>query len=281
LNAVYGSVNTTDQGTPDQITSPHLFGWWPEAIWDHLVGVGFTDIQFMNEKIPHPESNFRVEATKPMASSLTPDRTKYLEQEPITYNEIFVDNEYNLSREEIEGTVVIDVGANLGFFSIMCKDLGAKTVFAIEAQPTVYKLGLLENVRKFTNIIPINAAVLDVDGATVLIPNNHVASVISKEHGEPVSTVTLKTLLKDIQGDDLVLKLDCEGSEFEIILSADYETIKRFKTINMELHANTNENPKYHDVNLIRQRLTVFGFTCNNVGNALRDNCAIEKWVRR
>jgi GT2 family glycosyltransferase/SAM-dependent methyltransferase len=66
LNAVYGSVNTTDIGGPDNITSPHLFGWWPESLYDHMGAAGFTNIVFMDEQIPHPELNFRVEATKPI-----------------------------------------------------------------------------------------------------------------------------------------------------------------------------------------------------------------------
>lgn len=66
LNAIYGSVNTTGVGGPDNITSPHLFGWWPQSLWDHLSNAGFTDIVFMDEQIPHPESNLRVEAKKPL-----------------------------------------------------------------------------------------------------------------------------------------------------------------------------------------------------------------------
>lgn len=65
LNAVYGSVNTTDSGDPSDITSPHLFGWWPESLNNHLVSAGYTNIKFMAEKIPHPAYNFRVEANKP------------------------------------------------------------------------------------------------------------------------------------------------------------------------------------------------------------------------
>lgn len=64
LNAIYGSVNTTNVGTPDNITSPHLFGWWPQSLWDHLSNAGFQNIVFLPEQMPHPESNLRVEATK-------------------------------------------------------------------------------------------------------------------------------------------------------------------------------------------------------------------------
>lgn len=65
-NVIYGSVNTTGVGGPDNITSPHLFGWWPQSLWDHLTNAGFTDIVFMEEKIPHPMDNLRVEAIKPL-----------------------------------------------------------------------------------------------------------------------------------------------------------------------------------------------------------------------
>lgn len=65
LNAVYGSVNTTSEGGPDKITSPHLFGWWPQSLWDHLSNAGFVNIVFGPEIFPHPESNLHVEATKP------------------------------------------------------------------------------------------------------------------------------------------------------------------------------------------------------------------------
>ncbi len=65
LNAVYGSVNTTNTGDPGDITSPHLFGWWPQSLYNHLAAAGYTDIHIMEEKIPHPAYNFRVEAKKP------------------------------------------------------------------------------------------------------------------------------------------------------------------------------------------------------------------------
>jgi GT2 family glycosyltransferase len=65
LNAVYGSVNTTGEGEPSDITSPHLYGWWPQSLWDHLTNAGFVNVVFGPEKFPHPESNLHVEGTKP------------------------------------------------------------------------------------------------------------------------------------------------------------------------------------------------------------------------
>ena len=65
LNCIYGSVNTRDNKDKAEITSPHLWGWYPEMMREHLEWAGFTDIVFGPEQIPHPHKNFRVEALKP------------------------------------------------------------------------------------------------------------------------------------------------------------------------------------------------------------------------
>ena len=65
INVIYGSVNTTGDGGPDNITAPHLFGWWPESMFYHLQQAGYTNISFPSEQWPHPGDNFRVEAYKP------------------------------------------------------------------------------------------------------------------------------------------------------------------------------------------------------------------------
>jgi SAM-dependent methyltransferase len=65
-NCFYGSVNTSGVGGPDNITSPHLFGYWPDSIKEHLEWAGFINIIFGPEIYPHPESNMHVEAQKPL-----------------------------------------------------------------------------------------------------------------------------------------------------------------------------------------------------------------------
>ena len=293
LNAIYGSVNTTTIGGQDNITSPHLFGWWPESLLDHLSSAGFTEIVFLPEQIPHPQSNLRVEAIKPLVQ-ITPqlDRKRYAEQEPLTYQEIFTDDNYRMVETEIKGKTVIDVGANVGFFSLRCAEMGAKKIIAIEAQPTIYNFGLLVNVKGFPTIEPKNFAVLDVDGKTVNIKNYHVASRVTSGDGDPVQTVTLKTLIKDIPDTDMVLKLDCEGAEYDILLTADPGTIRKFQLVHIEIHADGHENPKYNDVSLVQNRLLSLGYNrvyanpllwfkdVNGVIETSLTGTIVEKWVR-
>lgn len=290
LNAIYCCINTTGVGGPDNITSPHLFGWWKQSLFDHLSNSGFTDILFMDEQMPHPESNLRVEATKPGGYVSPIDRASLRAQEPHTYVEIFEEDSYKLVDAEVRDKVVIDVGANLGMFSLRCVELGAKQIIAIEAQPVIYNLGLVNNVANFPTITPMLAAVWDKDGETVTILNEHVGSKVKTGgDGDQVTTITLKTLIENIPDDDMVLKLDCEGSEFNILMGSDRDTIRRFASIHLEIHGNTNENPEYHDVNVVRNRLTDLGYNqvslipilwFGNDGERKELGIYVEKWVR-
>lgn len=295
-NVIYGSVNTTDVGGPDNITSPHLFGWWPQSITDHLLNAGFTNIQIMDEQIPHPSANFRVEAYKPGNAVILPTSTLFdhqdlKNQEPATYIEIFEQNTYQVKKEEIEGKTVIDIGANLGMFALYCAELGAKQVYTIEAQPVIYNLGLLHNVSKFSNIKALNYAVYDEDDKEVRILNEHVGSKVGGEIGELTKTITLETFLEreNIQGDDLVLKMDCEGSEFNILYSTSKKTLRRFGVIYFEVHGDTNTNPLFKDTEVVRNYLRVMGFEqVHKIGQYYFEDgkepvpmdVFVEKWVR-
>lgn len=291
LNAVYGSVNTTGIGGPDNITSPHLFGWWPDSLFDHMYEAGFRDIVFMDEKIPHPESNFRVEAMKPYPEKkILIDREGLKAQEPSTYAEVFENNEYSVQASEIENKTIIDIGANVGLFSLMCLEYGAKKIIAVEAQPTIFNLGLVPNTKKYPQIFPLNFAVHSQDNEVVNIINYHVGSHIS-EIGDPVSTITLRKLLKDnqIEENDLILKLDCEGSEYDILMNIDRETLRKFSIIYMEVHSNMVQKTEYKVHRILENKLETHGYRCDNIryhtwknesGQEYPGPISVQKWVR-
>ena len=278
LNAIYGSVNTTDVGDKSEITSPHLFGWWPESLYYHMTEAGYTDITFGPEQWPHPEFNFRVEAYKP-ANKI--DHSFLKKHEPITYKEIFDDNSYGLETAEVRGRTVIDIGANVGLFSLACVERGATRVIAVEAQKTVFNLGLINYVKDYSQIEPLNYAVHRNNGNTVYLENNHVGSKIGTT-GEPVTTITLETLLEqnNVLGKDLVLKLDCEGAEFDVILNSPVEVLRKFSVIYMELHNDVNPKPEYQNAALLEDKLKFYGF--RRVSRTLTENpkVSVQKWLR-
>jgi FkbM family methyltransferase len=247
----------------------------------------------MDEQIPHPESNFRVEAQKPLSSATININHEFLkQQEPNTYIEIFEQNTYAVEPKDVRNKTVIDIGANLGMFSLRCAEWGARRVISVEAQPTVYELGLLPNVKSIGNIVPRLNAVYDCDGLLVHVENHHVGSKVGDVSNNGTPTITLKTLLdqEGVYGNDLVLKLDCEGSEFNILHTCDQYTLSRFNKIFIELHGGgCNPKPEYQDINSIRALLNSAGFTrvhCVNQyaytdkGPVIMDNIAVEKWVK-
>jgi len=145
---------------------------------------------------------------------------------------------------------VIDVGAFVGDSAIYFTLKGARRVIAVEPHPKAYK-ELVENVRLNgleQRIIPINAALSSVIGAielsledvdTASIAKNPLKTFI-KRHKDintyRVKAVTLSEIMKlyDVEGG--VLKMDCEGCEYDIIIN-DFKHVAHFDELIFEYHA--------------------------------------------
>jgi len=120
---------------------------------------------------------------------------------------------------------------------------GAKHVYAVEPNPAALKIAM-ENVRKLgleSKVTFINAAVGSKIGEIMVKPDAKVASgadigAIRSENGVSVKVVTLKRLLSEYGIDEAVLKMDCEGCEYEAILSEDDGVLKVFKEMVVEYH---------------------------------------------
>jgi glycosyltransferase involved in cell wall biosynthesis len=67
LNSIYCPLNTQNDEI-GHITSLHAWGWYPEILYDHLVGAGYENIVLLPEQFPHPCKNFRAECNKPMGA---------------------------------------------------------------------------------------------------------------------------------------------------------------------------------------------------------------------
>jgi FkbM family methyltransferase len=140
------------------------------------------------------------------------------------------------------GWHVVDVGANIGVFSLWAERLGAD-VAAFEPEPRTFA-SLVTNVAG-RRITPRQAALVGEAAPTVrlylseLDSTRHTAAGKEIESGEPLSdfvdvpTVTLAEVVGS--GCDL-LKLDCEGAEFEALLGADDETLGRVRRVILEFH---------------------------------------------
>jgi FkbM family methyltransferase len=147
-----------------------------------------------------------------------------------------------------DGWTVVDIGAGVGDFSILSAYSHPNTkVFAYEPFPDSFQLlekNLAQNGLK--NVTAFQSAVwgekgtlsLDLSGGEPLQLTSHDAEV-QEEQGRMISVqaVTLEDILggQGIERIDL-LKLDCEGAEYAILMDVSKKVLDRIERIVMEVH---------------------------------------------
>lgn len=140
---------------------------------------------------------------------------------------------------EVENEIVVDIGANIGDSPIYFALNGAKNVIALEPFPYSYNIAL-KNIKKNNiddKIILLNAG-YGKDGTIKINPdfeNTAGSDLKSFNDGVDIKILSLKKLLSDYHIDMAVLKMDCEGGEYNL-LKEDNDTLKKFKRIQIEYH---------------------------------------------
>lgn len=150
---------------------------------------------------------------------------------------VIEENEYSLVPGEISGRVVIDIGANIGIFTALALQMGAKIVVAVEASKYLCEKYLFPTFND-GNVLVTNMAVAPRSGETVYLnENSSEGHVFASNDGMPCPTINLDDLLNFVNKDErLVLKMDCEGAEHGVIYSAVPETLRAFEVIHIEIH---------------------------------------------
>ena len=152
--------------------------------------------------------------------------------------------------------VVIDAGANVGFFTLYALHKGASRVYAIEPDVDAY-FYLSENFKDNASVILINKALAShcngfnfyTNLSDSVASSNYIKCDNSIESF--IETVNLDVILS-INGKINILKLDIEGTEFEVIEHLNEHHFNKINQMFIEFHYNTPHR--------IVDRLNQFGY---------------------
>ncbi len=156
----------------------------------------------------------------------------------------------------LKNKIVIDIGACTGDTPIYFAVSGAKKVIAFEPYPKNFEMlkkNIVEN--NLEKIITIKLAGCSSTYSEIVIDPNFESSMRSSlkefETGVKIPLIPLEDIINKENLTDGILKLDCEGCEYEVILNTTKELLQKFSHIQIEYHRGYKN---------IKQKLEYCGF---------------------
>ena len=157
------------------------------------------------------------------------------------------------SLEPAEQSYVIDCGAHIGAFSIMCaRYLKNVEVISFEPNPDSY-FYLSQNANIFGKIKPLNKAVSVVDGTLNLYSpdqnewSGRWTSLPNSNGFLLVESVGLFSFINQLDKEVFILKLDIEGYEELLFGAIQKDDLRNIRTIIVETHTDNFNHQKLKD----------------------------------
>lgn len=209
-------------------------------------------------------------------NKIGPKLDKKISHDPFDYSawwsfyEIFIKKEYDLVKK---GDFVVDIGANIGLFSLFAILKGASKILSIEPDKRNCT-HLKENLNQFPEITIIEEAVSDNDGyiefftseissINSTIKNDENFSDFTKEpiRSYKVPCISPSSLISKYGITKIdFLKIDCEGGEFSFFENLDLNFLKdKISKIVCEVHKFAGSQNDYE--NKIKDKLVKCGFS--------------------
>jgi len=151
----------------------------------------------------------------------------------LVMKEIFEQNCYGIRQDLIGNGVIIDIGANIGCFTLLASQYA--DVYSYEPQGDNYEL-LLQNISKNKlshTVHPYKLAIGKKGFST--INNAHGCSIVGMGE-EKIEVIDINEVMDKFDNIDFV-KIDCERGEHDIFETISEENINKIKYLGIEIHS--------------------------------------------
>jgi FkbM family methyltransferase len=152
--------------------------------------------------------------------------------------EIFTENVYRLALSDCEGTV-IDIGANIGAFSVYAALHGAERVIAVEPEPDNLRvLAVNQETLPDPGVITVWPRAIWASLEDVRLTPNQGGTRVTPDGAVTVRGIPLSFLLSaEHVTECATLKLDIEGSEYAVLCATPSALLARVRYLTMEFHS--------------------------------------------
>ena len=165
---------------------------------------------------------------------------------------IFLDDDYRLERQRWPVSTVLDIGANLGFFSIAARNAFPEAkIHAYEPNQTLQEY-LNPHAEQASFDINYEAVGLDEGRVTLDVRGETNQTRSQLDESGDVPQVAFRKAVDRLGGRVDFAKIDCEGAEWEFL--EDTDTWKKVHFLAMEYHLWPG-NKYHHDAQVALRKL--------------------------
>ena len=156
-----------------------------------------------------------------------------------TIQENFITDQFAYLK--VKNKDVVDIGANIADTAVYFVSKGAKHVYAFEPYPYSYNLAK-KNIKlnKLENQITLLNEGCGGKNKKIKISsvfkNSAGSSSKNFKKGKTINITSLDQITKNLKLNNAILKIDCEGCEYGVILNAEKQSLRKFNQIAIEYH---------------------------------------------